>query len=183
MDISGSGKYIFLGGTRSGKSYLAEQAIATGKSRLCYLATAPTSWVEHDADFAIRVREHRLRRTERWQVIELVRPEDLYDLVLEAKLPTLIDSVGTWLASSRDFQPDLERLAFSIKSSMASLIFVAEETGLGIHAMNESSRRYIDTLGTVNRIISEVVDRTFFVAAGKAVELVKPSFYGPFDDC
>ncbi|NNN19717.1 MAG: adenosylcobinamide kinase/adenosylcobinamide phosphate guanyltransferase [Acidimicrobiaceae bacterium] len=176
MDIRNSGKYIFLGGTRSGKSYLAEQAIATRHSQICYVATAPRAWISSDPDFAARVAEHQKRRGANWQTLELARPEDLYELIEKAQIPTLVDSVGGWIAHDDVFVPDFGRLEAAIRSCRAPLSFVAEEAGLAVHPKSQAARRYVDLLGQTNQAIAKCVDRVFFVAAGTATELFTPKF-------
>lgn len=178
MDIKNSGKYIFLGGTRSGKSLLAEKAISFGRDVVCYVATAPCQWVVSDPEFKVRVAEHQLRRGASWVTIELDDPEDLYEVIASSKTPTVIDSVGTWLASNVDFVPDTLRLIEAIEECVAPLSFVAEEAGMSIHPSQAVTRAYIDMLGEVNQAISLSVDRAFLVVAGRAMELVRPQFRG-----
>ncbi len=176
VDIINSGKYLFLGGARSGKSYLAEQAIASRHPEICYVATAPRAWALADPDFADRIANHQKRRGANWQSVELDDPEELYDLIENAAVPMLVDSVGGWLASDIDFAPDLARLEAAILSCPTSLSFVAEEAGLSVHAESQVARRYVDLLGQTNQAISKTVDRVFFVAAGRATELYPLAF-------
>ncbi|MDE3077840.1 MAG: bifunctional adenosylcobinamide kinase/adenosylcobinamide-phosphate guanylyltransferase [Chloroflexota bacterium] len=176
MDIINSGKYLFLGGARSGKSYLAEQAIASRHPEICYVATSPRAWALADPDFAGRIVNHQRRRGANWQTVELDDPEKLYDLIENAAVPTLVDSVGGWLASDIDFVPDLARLKAAILSCPTYLSFVAEEAGLSVHAESLVARTYVDLLGQTNQAISKAVDRVFFVAAGRATELYTLDF-------
>ncbi|MDA8081805.1 MAG: bifunctional adenosylcobinamide kinase/adenosylcobinamide-phosphate guanylyltransferase [Actinomycetota bacterium] len=178
MDIKNSGKYIFLGGTRSGKSLLAENTIATGHSEICYVATAPRAWVMSDADFAARVAGHQARRGANWRTVELDVPGDLYDLIENAEIPTLVDSVGGWVAHDIDFIPDFLRLERAIRRCNVPLSFVAEEAGLSVHPQSAAVRRYVDLLGQANQTIANCVDRVFFVAAGRVIELFSLIFAG-----
>lgn len=178
MDIRNSGKYIFLGGTRSGKSCLAEQWIATRHSETRYVATAPKAWIKTDPDFARRVADHQRRRGANWQTVELGSSEDIYGLIENAEIPTVVDSVGGWLAHDIDFVPDLERLKAVILKCGVPLSFVAEEAGLSVHPETQVARRYVDLLGQTNQLIADCVDRVFFVAAGRVTELFSPAFLG-----
>lgn len=171
MDINNSRKVIFLGGTRSGKSRLAEEALGKRYQRLSYIATAPQEWIETDSDFEAKVQGHKLRRSTSWELSELVYPEELYDMLANAELPTLVDSVGTWIASRDGFSPDLDLLERSIKSSTVPLVFVSEETGLSLLPTNQISRDFTERLGLVNQRIANCVDRVFFVIAGRMLEL------------
>ena len=169
---------MFLGGTRSGKSLLAEQTIATGHSQICYVATAPRAWALSDSDFAARVAGHQARRGANWRSVELDVPGDLYDLIEKADIPTLVDSIGGWVAHDIDFVPDYMRLERAIRRCSVPLSFVAEEAGLSTHPESKVARRYVDLLGQVNQTIANCVDRVFFVAAGRAIELSSPIFSG-----
>lgn len=178
MDINNSGKYIFLGGTRSGKSLIAEQVISLGRDAVCYLATAPRKWTESDSEFKVRVAEHQLRRGASWQTVELSAPGDLYGFISNAKIPTVIDSIGSWIASEVNFRPDPLRLIEAIEDCRAPLSFVAEEAGMSIHPAQEVARAYIDALGEINQAIASIVDRAFLVVAGRITELFVPHFVG-----
>ncbi|MDA8270672.1 MAG: bifunctional adenosylcobinamide kinase/adenosylcobinamide-phosphate guanylyltransferase [Actinomycetota bacterium] len=177
MDINSSGKFIFLGGARSGKSQIAELAIAKRHPAICYLATAPRAWSVADADFAARLVQHQARRGSNWQSVELAAPGDLYEFIERAELPTLIDSVGGWLAGDPDFQPDLKRLQAAIRNCPSPLSFVAEEVGLSVHPVSDAGRRYVELLGRTNQAIAGCVDRAFFVVAGRLTELYSPTFF------
>lgn len=174
MDIKFTGKCIFLGGTRSGKSELAEAFLARDYSSMCYIATAPKKWIADDPDFRNRVERHRKARGNRWSLLELGSARDLYSALEEANLPTLVDSVGTWLASEIEFVPDLERLSNAIGICKSPLVFVSEEVGLSVHPGSTGSRQFIDQLGVVNQTISRAVDLAFLVVAGRVLELGPP---------
>lgn len=171
MDINSSGKYLFLGGTRSGKSRLAEEIVAGNQGDKCYLATAPRLWIEGDTDFANRVSQHRQRRGSDWTTVELLKPEELYQLVEGAKVPTLLDSIGGWIAGSPGFVPDLARLEQAIRRCNVSFSFVGEEVGLSVHPESAITRNYVDLVGRVNEVIARCVDRVFLVVAGRMLEL------------
>lgn len=171
MDINSSRKVVFLGGTNSGKSRLAEEALAKRYSRLSYIATAPREWISTDVDFQAKVREHQIRRTAIWELTELTSPEELYEMLANARLPTLVDSMGTWIASRIGFLPNLDLLESSIRSSLVPLVFVSEEVGLSVIPTNIVSRDFTEILGLVNQRISNCVDRVFFVAAGRVIEM------------
>lgn len=174
VDIKFTGKCIFLGGTRSGKSELAEAFLARDYASMCYIATAPRNWIADDPDFRDRVERHRKARGNKWSLLELDSAKDLYSALEEANLPTLVDSIGTWLASEIEFVPDIERLSNAISNCKSPLVFVSEEVGLSIHSVSSSSRQFIDRLGQVNQTISKAVDLAFLVIAGRVLELGPP---------
>ena len=60
-------KDLILGGVRSGKSRLAEQRAHASRLQVIYIATAIPG---DDVELAARIRQHRLRRTPDWTLIE-----------------------------------------------------------------------------------------------------------------
>lgn len=180
MDINHKGKYLFLGGTRSGKSELAERMLlAMGCRGIRYVATSPRSWMEGDLDFAQRVAAHRSRRPSDWQMVELEQPEHLYEVLEGSDRATLVDSVGAWIASREDFEPDLDRLVNSVRACAGvPLVFVSEEVGMGVHPVTLRGRSFIDSLGDTNSALSDCVDRAFLVIAGRIVDLGSAQFSG-----
>ena len=57
---------LILGGSRSGKSALAEQRAQDSGLAMIYLATATAG----DAEMATRIARHQARRPTHWQLIE-----------------------------------------------------------------------------------------------------------------
>lgn len=173
MDINYSGKVMFLGGTRSGKSRLAEQVLVGKYSSLSYLATAPRKWLVADENFRAKVQAHRSRRSANWELTELESPDQLYQVLASAVHPTLIDSVGTWIASIEGFVPDLDLLERAIRATRVPLVFVSEEVGLSVHPTDAVSREFVDALGLVNQRIASCVDQVFLVVAGRVMEMFR----------
>ncbi|KAJ3122075.1 hypothetical protein HK098_003139 [Nowakowskiella sp. JEL0407] len=67
-----------------------------------------------------------------------------------------------------------EKVAQQIKSKFKkTVIFVSNETGLGIVPMYRVSRYYRDTLGRVNQDIGRVSTNVYFMVAGCAVDIKK----------
>jgi adenosylcobinamide kinase/adenosylcobinamide-phosphate guanylyltransferase len=58
--------HLITGAARSGKSRYAEQLAIKHDGPVCYVATAEI----RDAEFAERVRQHRLQQPSHWQVLE-----------------------------------------------------------------------------------------------------------------
>ena len=163
---------LVLGGTRSGKSAIAE-AIAEGSGEpVTYVATAvvdPT-----DADHVARIHAHRERRPSEWATVECLRPPDLADHLRATDGVALVDSLGTWVTQHPDLTVDAAGLLEALASRSGHTVVVSEEVGLAIHPPSELGRRYVDAVGTLNQQISEVADRALLVVAGRAIEL--PAF-------
>lgn len=156
---------LVIGGTRSGKSEVAERIAAQLGEPVTFVATATVT----DPDMAARVEVHRARRPATWRTVEC--GADLPAAVAEIDGPALIDSIGAWVARAEDLRVDTEGLVAALASRRAPTVLVAEEVGLSVHAPSEVGRRFTDALGDVNRAVAAVADRVFLVVAGCVLSL------------
>jgi adenosylcobinamide kinase/adenosylcobinamide-phosphate guanylyltransferase len=154
---------LVLGGSRSGKSELAESLAGP---IAVYVATA---LVGDDADLAARVASHVARRPGGWTTVESL---DLVGVLDAHPAGTvLVDSVGTWVAAAPQFLVDVDGLLAALGRHAGDVVLVSDEVGMGVHPETEIGRLFRDALGTVNRRIAEVADRVVLVVAGRALEL------------
>ena len=169
---------VLLGGSRSGKSALAERRAesASGGGPVTYLATATVD--EADVDFGERVARHRDRRPTHWTTVETGASAgpDLAEAVRAADGVVLLDSLGTWVAGHHDldtgdFEVDVDELVAALVTRDDLTIVVAEEVGLGVHPETAVGRRFRDALGTVNQAVIDVADEAWFVAGGRVTAL------------
>ena len=166
---------LVLGGTRSGKSVVAESMaarLAGPDGAVTYVATAqldPT-----DADHAARIDAHRSRRPASWTTVECDRPADLPDLLRATDGVVLLDSLGTWVTGHPDLDPDAGPLVDALRARRGTNIVVSEEVGLAPHAPTELGRRFADALGQANQAVSAVADHALLVVAGRAITLPAP---------
>lgn len=158
---------LVLGGTRSGKSAVAERLAANVGSNVTYLATAIVD--PSDDDFVQRVHTHRARRPDTWNTIECGR--DLVGHLKAASGPILIDSLGGWVAAHDDFETNTDSLIDALAARSGSTVLVSEEVGLGVHAASEPGRRFADSIGALNAKVALVADRVLLVVAGRVLEL------------
>ena len=158
---------LVLGGTRSGKSEVAESLAAAAADRVTYVATGSPS----DADMAARVAAHRARRPAGWATLEATT--DLPELLRAVDGPTVIDSLGSWVAAHPNLTPDVAGLCRALAGRAADTIVVSEEVGLGVHAPTEAGRRFADALGELNRAVAEVADEVLLVVAGRVLPLAR----------
>jgi len=161
---------LVLGGTRSGKSEVAERlaAAAAGGEAVTYMATGRAV----DADMRARIAAHRARRPAAWATLE-VGP-DLPDRLRSLAGPALVDSLGTWVASHEGLDPDAAALGAALTGRNGDTVVVSEEVGLGVHPPTEVGRRFADALGSLNRAVAEVADRALLVVAGRVLPLDRP---------
>jgi adenosyl cobinamide kinase/adenosyl cobinamide phosphate guanylyltransferase len=156
---------LVLGGTRSGKSELAERIAASWRQPVTYVATGQVT----DDDMAARIARHQGRRPEHWSTVEA--GPDLPAVLAALDGPALVDSLGTWVAGSADLSPDAGALCDVLRGRPADTVLVSEEVGLGVHPMTEAGRRFADALGELNQAVAAVSDQVLLAVAGRALPL------------
>ena len=93
-------RQLFLGGARSGKSGLAEQAAIGSGLEVIYVATAQVSHSDEHGSMAQRVAIHKQRRPSHWRLVE--EPLALSQTLLELdQRPCclLVDCLTLWLST------------------------------------------------------------------------------------
>lgn len=163
---------LVLGGTRSGKSELAERLAGRWTGPVIYVATGQVT----DPDMAERIAAHRERRPAAWATVEASGPE-LPGVLADLPGPALVDSLGTWVASFPDLDPDPAPLGAALTARRergAATILVSEEVGLGVHAPTEAGRRFTDALGELNHAVATIADEAYLVVAGRPLPLPHP---------
>lgn len=163
---------LVLGGTRSGKSEVAERLAAAAPQPVVYVATARLD--RGDEDHAARIAAHRQRRPESWTTVECGDPHDLPAVLRVAAGTVLLDSLGTWVTAHPDLVVDPSDLVQALRDRDHDTVVVSEEVGLAPHAPTELGRRFVDQLGTTNQRVAEVADRVLLVVAGRTIELGPP---------
>lgn len=163
---------LVLGGTRSGKSAVAEAGarhLAGADGAVTYIATATVT--DGDAEHQARIDAHRARRPATWSTIECPDPSRLAPLVASVGGVVLVDSLGTWVAGFPDCDPGdaVDALADAVATRTGPLVIVSEEVGSSLHAPTAVGRAFVDAVGTVNQAIAAQVDRTWLVVAGRIV--------------
>ncbi len=167
---------LVTGAARCGKSEWAEHlAIDTGKI-VTYIATATID--PSDVEWQARIRRHQKRRPSNWQTIATV--EDLaltIDRAGESEC-LLVDSLGTWVANLLDKSDDdwtvlTNELLAKLKTSLATIVLVAEETGWGVVPAYPSGRLFRDRLGMLSRQIGTIANPVYLVTGGHVLNLSK----------
>lgn len=170
-----AGRYLILGGVRSGKSVLAEQALQTwtsgpGKEHRAvhYVATAQAG----DGEMAERIRHHQARRPSQWGLIE--EPLALASVLQSHDEPgqaLLIDCMSLWVSNllhAGEDTPEREQAAFltALATYSGVVVIVSNEVGLGLVGMDPLSRRFADTLGRLNQSLARRCDHVWMSVAG-----------------
>ena len=162
---------LVLGGTRSGKSEVAEALVERLGVPATYVATGQAA----DTEMAARIAAHQARRaTGRWSTQELEPGQDLAPVLEGTPGPVLVDSLGTWVAGFAQLDPDVATLCAALRARRdrrASTVLVSEEVGLGVHAATEVGRRFADQLGLLNRAVADQADDVLLVMVGRVLPL------------
>ncbi len=162
-------KELILGGVRSGKSRLAEQRARGSGLDVVYIATATAG----DAEMRARIEQHRARRPAQWRVIE--EPLDLarvLDQHAHVARCIVVDCVTLWLTNwlctenAEGYAAQRAALLERIPTLPGHVIFVANETSLGIIPLGELTRRFCDEAGTLHQALAERCERVMLTVAG-----------------
>lgn len=162
-------KTLILGGVKSGKSRLAEQwAIAT-KLPVTYIATA----MAEDAEMQHRIEHHQQQRPQHWLVDEtplhLAAALKRHDVSGQC---LIVDCLTLWLTNllltdNVDLlELEITTLLTDLPKLKADIIFVSNETNMGIVPMGELSRRYCDQIGLLHQRLATLVDNVTLTVAG-----------------
>ncbi|MEZ5523680.1 MAG: bifunctional adenosylcobinamide kinase/adenosylcobinamide-phosphate guanylyltransferase [Pseudomonadales bacterium] len=162
-------KALILGGARSGKSKLAEQAALSSGLKCIYIATAQAG----DAEMIRRIEKHRERRGAEWQLME--EPVALASALERAAAEDtciLVDCLTLWLSNclfsedKAEWSRQREALLEILPQLPGHIILVSNETGLGVVPMGEVTRQFVDESGLLHQALAEICDRVTLTVAG-----------------
>ncbi len=165
-------KELILGGARSGKSRLAEQQAQASGLRLLYVATGQAG----DGEMAQRIQHHQERRGDEWQLVE--EPIELAQVLQQhaaADTCILLDCLTLWLSNclfageegdSSIWQTQRSALLECLPTLPGHIIFVGNETGMGVVPMGEISRTFVDENGWLHQSLAQRCDRVTLTVAG-----------------
>jgi adenosylcobinamide kinase / adenosylcobinamide-phosphate guanylyltransferase len=165
---------LILGGARSGKSRLAEKLASESGLAVTYIATSQPL----DGEMSARVAHHRERRPPEWALIE--EPLELARVLREsasAERCLLVDCLTLWLTNllmledSERLAGEREALLDCLASLQGEIVFVSNETGLGVVPLGELTRRYVDEAGWLHQALAERCQRVVLTVAGLPLTL------------
>lgn len=186
-----SGKIVLvLGGARSGKSRFAERYATCCGGAIAYIATAEAG----DEEMRRRIALHRQRRPAEWRTWEAPLAAEkaisaaaaeadviLFDCltIYVANLMLAPDVPGTAASRQEYILAAVDGLLMAARQCGATVIFVANEVGMGIVPDNPLSREYRDLAGWVNQRVAAAADEVYLVVAGLAVEIKQVAWMPP----
>lgn len=178
---------LVSGGSRSGKSVLAEEkAMEYGQGSVIYLATA----IPTDDDMKERIRLHQERRDKRWETYEGYRGLD--QVLKETKKTTaLLDCITVFITNflfeeERDFDTiskekiqelqdaiieEITKVVKAARDYDKNLILVTNEVGMSLVPSYRLGRIFSDINGKVNEILAALSDEVYFSVCGIPLKL------------
>ena len=175
---------VVTGGARSGKSLFAEEYLTSCSGRKAYVATAQIL----DEEMKERVAEHRRRRPEDWQTLEISSGlSAAFPAVLEQADAVLVDCLTLYLSNYlfahetagdeeilQGALQEMENIIGAVRQTEdKTVIFVTNELGCGIVPMSHISRLYRDVVGKVNQYAAGQADEVYWTVCGIPVELTR----------
>lgn len=159
---------LILGGTRSGKSALAERLAGDAGQPVTYIATATAG----DDEMAKRIAHHRTRRPGHWHTVE--QPLALADALgrhAARDRCLLVDCLTLWLSNllaAGETRLAQERTALldTLPSLPGTVLLVSNEVGQGVVAADPLTRRFVDAAGRLHQAVAARCPRVLFVTAG-----------------
>ncbi len=170
-------KELIIGGARSGKSGFAQRCAEASGFSMVYLATATAG----DAEMAERIDRHRAQRGAAWDLIE--EPLQLAGALLAHHRPDraiVVDCLTLWVSNclhNACWEEEKRALLAALGDFTGHIIFVTNETGMGIIPMGNMTRRFVDESGWLHQELAARCDRVTLMVAGLPL-VVKPKYPG-----
>jgi nicotinate-nucleotide--dimethylbenzimidazole phosphoribosyltransferase len=181
MSLRSWRRALVLGGTRSGKSELAEGLLAD-EPAVRYVATGARSAA--DPEWTRRIDAHRARRPAGWTTEEIGHDPGRLPALIAGADPNdviLVDEIGTWVGalltpvdeSTPVSDPPGRRwadeLGDAVRGCPARLVIVSPEVGLAPVPLTPVGRAFVDALGATNVALAAACDAVVLVVAGLPV--------------
>lgn len=154
---------LVLGGTRSGKSGVAESLAARLPGTVTYVATLLTD--DADAELTARIDRHQARRPSTWTTVDATA--DLPDQLRRVAGTVLLDSLGPWVALHQPDDAAVAELCEVLRQRDGDTVIVSDEVGMAVHPPTPAGRAFQDAMGTANERLAKVADETLLVVAGR----------------
>lgn len=162
-------KTLILGGIRSGKSRLAVLQARETTLPVVLIATATGG----DDEMAARIALHKKSRPKDWTVVEepVALKTALVSHAAEGRC-VVVDCLTLWLnnllgrSRAADPRQEIQALVRTVATLAGEIIFVSNETGMGVIPDNPLARRFCDLSGELHQELAAVCDRVIYTIAG-----------------
>jgi len=157
-------KTLFIGGIKSGKSFLAEEyVLKNAQTKPIYLAT--TEFIDSELDE--RIKAHKAQRQDSF--ITLEEPLRLHEVISQNSELILVECLSMWINNMLYHEFDYSDIKKEIEAILREgkdVVFVLNDVGSGIIPDNELARKYIDISGKISQLVAKGCDEVFHVIAG-----------------
>lgn len=166
---------LVTGGTRSGKSSLAERLAQQFGGRVLYVATAEPG----DDEMRLRIERHQAARPPEWGTLNAPRDAIAALRAVEGQWDTILFDCLTLYATNllleREAESpdpevvlaeDLHDLAEYLVAEWPRSVVVTNEVGSGIVPMDRLSRLFRDLQGRANQLFAAKADEVYFCVSG-----------------
>lgn len=158
-------RILLTGGIKSGKSRRALALAADFKPGKIFVATAEAL----DDEMRNRIKLHKEERA-KLNFITIEEPYNIDKAISGTSgIQCIVDCIPMWLNNmyfadrEKDWPVILERF---IQNMPKDIIIVTNETGMGVIAADELSRRYVVDLGIINSKLASAVDSVELLVSG-----------------
>ena len=157
---------LVVGGSRSGKSRMAERLVSETGAPRHYIATAE-AW---DDEMRLRIAQHQADRGTDWTTWSV--PRDVASVL--AQVPpghvVLLDCATLWLTNhmlaEADIAAESQALLAALLECAAPVVVVSNEVGWGIVPENALARAFRDHQGRLNQHLAAQAGLVVGVMAG-----------------
>jgi adenosylcobinamide kinase / adenosylcobinamide-phosphate guanylyltransferase len=184
-EASMSGTLIFVtGGSKSGKSFFAENIVNEAGEKIAYFATG----VPVDKEMEDRIAKHRQRRSEKWLTFEgfsglgdtvRARGGEFDGLIVDC-LSALVSNIilsrehADWDViapeMAEELESDVEAEVLSLLDALSGFtgtaVIVSNEVGMGVVPPSALGRLFRDLAGSMNQRVASRADRAYLLVAG-----------------
>ena len=174
---------LVTGGTRSGKSSLAEQLAADFGGRVLYVATAEPG----DDEMKLRIERHQAGRPPEWGTLDAPRDAVARLRECEGQWDTILFDCLTLYTTNlmlekESHSPDPEVLLAQNMGGLAEYlhekwprsVVVTNEVGSGIVPVHRLSRLFRDLQGRVNQVFARRADEVYLCVSGIPIKIKGP---------
>ena len=175
-----AGLIVVTGPSHSGKSRWAEYLAGQHPGPVVYLATGQPPG--EDGSWSKRVADHRERRPEDWQTLEvgagLTEALEGLNQSMQPGRPRLllVDALGTWLAQHLDDSPEQwQSRSTALLDQLACqgepVVLVMEEVGWGLVPPTAIGGLFRDRMGALQQRLNAISLDAWLVVNGRALNL------------
>ena len=157
---------LYIGGSRSGKSGLAENEIIQLNQPTNYVATALNS-----ASMRARILLHQNQRPSKWLTKEV--PIALSEALSQENVADtciIVDCLTLWLTNQlmadACLEDEIEQLCQTLVTMKANVVLVCTEVGQSLIPLDEMSQKFVCASGDMLQKIAHIANNVTFCQGG-----------------